>query len=301
MSVKGQEDCTSLIVNPNLLDGTNGWTLVQKEKGAKYSYYVMGSGSGCIEAWNTSFDIYQIINNVQNGVYTATVQGFYREGGGAYLADPTTRINGTEEINAFLYANDSSTPLMSIFDCAQNNQSGAFTESTSIGYVPTDMSSASQAFSLGYYSDNSVTFRVTDGIIRLGIKSDKVVSGDWTIFDNFKLYYNGSLEQKQCETPTINFSNGELVFSCSTENAEINYDISTTGSGKVINNTFKPNIRLTVTAWATADGYYTSEKITSVFDVTDLNIGKEGDVNKDGKVDISDIVAVINIIAGVAQ
>ena len=186
------QDCTYLIVNPTL-DSKRGWTMEQKVKGEKFSYYNIGNGSGCIEAWNTSFDIYQVIKGAPNGIYTAYVQGFYREGGGAYLADPTTRLNGTEEINAYLYANQSQTQLMSIYDCAQNEMSDAFNESTVLGYVPTTMSAANSAFQQGYYSDNALTFRVTDGTIRLGIKSDKVVGGDWTIFDNFKLYYNAPL------------------------------------------------------------------------------------------------------------
>lgn len=192
-------DRTSLIVNPGL-DGNDGW----RETNNRCSY-----GAGCVEGYSNNFDFYQNINGVKNGIYTATVQGFYREGGGPYRADPTTRINGTEKINAFLYANDSSTPLMSIFDCAQTRQSDAFCESTTIGYVPTSMSSASEAFSSGYYSNNTVIFRVTDKKVTLGIRNNNSITGDWTIFDNFKLYYNGPLGYN-----VLNYMvNGELYAS----------------------------------------------------------------------------------------
>ena len=34
---------------------------------------------------------------------------------------------------------------------------------------------------------------VTDGTLRIGIKKDVYISGDWAIFDNFELYYMGTL------------------------------------------------------------------------------------------------------------
>ena len=52
-SSKISENRTSLIVNPGL-DGTDGWTLVPKEKGDNYSYYNLNGNFGYIEAWNSS-------------------------------------------------------------------------------------------------------------------------------------------------------------------------------------------------------------------------------------------------------
>ena len=51
-------------------------------------------------------------------------------------------------------------------------------------------------------------------------------------------------------------------------------------------------------AWATAEGYETSDTTSATFEVTGSNNNKVGDLNNDNTVNISDVVAIINIIAG---
>ena len=46
-------------------------------------------------------------------------------------------------------------------------------------------------FENGYYSDNSVFCKVTDGTLKIGLKKNVTNGGDWAIFDNWKLFYYG--------------------------------------------------------------------------------------------------------------
>ena len=145
----------------------------------------------CAEKWNvTAFDVYQEVA-VPNGYYRITAQGFYRMGATTpYAAEHHTV--GTETLNAILYANQESTPLMSIFEGAQAEP---FTYGNSLettfGYVPDEMVSAAAAFAAGLY-EHSLLVHVTDGILRIGVKKETGEMGDWAIFDNFNITYYGA-------------------------------------------------------------------------------------------------------------
>ena len=151
----------------------------------------------CGEKWNTaSFDVAQELKGLPNGNYILRAQGFYRMGGGGNNPDLAAQRHqsGTETLNAMLYANDESIPLMSIIEGAQRNK---FTYgesiSTTYGYVPQNMESAASAFSQGLY-EHELPVTVTDGTLRIGVKKTVASSNDWTIFDNFRLYYYGTDE-----------------------------------------------------------------------------------------------------------
>lgn len=107
-------------------------------------------------------------------------------------------------------------------------------------------------------------------------------------------------EKEKCASPTIIYANGTLTFACETKDAKIeyNYTISANGSGTAESGGVKPKFTLTVKAWANAEGYDTSDTVTVTFESSDTGSGNKGDVNEDGAVDISDVVKVINIIAG---
>lgn len=125
---------------------------------------------------------------------------------------------------------------------------------------------------------------------------------EWSKFGTIlPISENNQEDKEKCSAPSINFNNGELTFSCDTKNSEIqyNYNIeSSGGGGSVGKESIKPKIKLTVNAWATAEGYETSDTTSATFEVTGSNNNKVGDLNNDNTVNISDVVAIINIIAG---
>lgn len=147
------------------------------------------------EKWNEApFDVYQEVTNLPNGYYRLSVQGYYRIGSDGNDASVAAEqyAAGTPELNAYLYGNDAATPLMSIMADAKSGEApeGNYCN-TSIGYVPQGMDGASAFFSEGLYH-NELVVKVTDGTLRLGVKKEVASHQDWTIFDNFELYYLGT-------------------------------------------------------------------------------------------------------------
>lgn len=122
------------------------------------------------EKWNTNFDVYQEIADVPNGLYKLTVQGFYRAGGNG----STSKV-----VNAKLYANENSVDVPSF---------------TSYPLTDESMIGASKAFLAGAYKSDPVYVYVSDGKLKIGIKKETLIDGDWTIFDNFELAYVGDID-----------------------------------------------------------------------------------------------------------
>ena len=133
------------------------------------------------EQWNKTFDNYQVLQNMPAGTYILSCQGFYRHGWDAYSFQ-----NGTEELLAELYVNDSHSKIMSLF------AESAYTLDPN--NYPGDVHEANAAFNeKGLYKDNKVVYVLSEpGDLRIGVRKTVACAGDWTIFDNFKLEYAGS-------------------------------------------------------------------------------------------------------------
>lgn len=112
----------------------------------------------CAERYCNNTNVYQELT-VPNGKYTVKCQGFYRR-------------QSAENIS-YLYANDVLQELNRIEFGGINSMAGA-----------------SDAFSNGEYW-NELTVYVTDGELKVGIKCD--ANTNWTIWDNFEIYYNGPI------------------------------------------------------------------------------------------------------------
>lgn len=151
----------------------------------------------CAQKYDVAtYDLYQTLTGLPNGLYELNVQGFYREGG--EFATPEKAYNnfvaGESELNAILYANNETVPLVSIISEAQEGEiPNPHFSATPIGYVPQDMYGASQCFIDGLYP-NTLQVEVTDGTLRFGVRKDAESIYDWACFDNFELYYYGSAQ-----------------------------------------------------------------------------------------------------------
>ena len=165
------QDMSYLITNPdfdargnqNGLGAVKGWN---GSPGADGKHYV-----SCAEKYNTDFDVYQEKTGLPNGKYRLSCQGFYRG------------KNNPADKNAILYANDEETPLMNILE-----------EEGNYAVKPNSMSQAQDCFSAGLYKDNSLIVTVVDGTLRFGVKKTVKVTGDWAIFDTFRLEYLGKVD-----------------------------------------------------------------------------------------------------------
>ena len=142
------------------------------------------------EKFNCTFDVNQTLTGIPNGVYVLSCQGFYRDGG--YNDAATLRSRGNEALNAMLYANGATAPLPSIFEEAGRN--GTVGVNTTFGYIPDGQDDASSYFNAGLYPGTSVTVTVTDGTLKIGVKKTVAVTNDWTVFDRFRLTYQGPAE-----------------------------------------------------------------------------------------------------------
>ena len=92
----------------------------------------------------------------------------------------------------------------------------------------------------------------------------------------------------KCTTPTITRNNGQLSFSCETAGAVCHYEITRAGEGNTV--TLSSTADYVVSVWATKAGYQDSDVATTTITM------KQGDVNADGNVSITDAVTVVNII-----
>jgi len=98
-----------------------------------------------------------------------------------------------------------------------------------------------------------------------------------------------------CAKPEIKFANGELSFTCETEDVEFVYDVELTGakSGKGNNIQLTPTV--TISVYAKKEGHQNSEVATLELPIRS---GLKGDVDEDGVVDIADAVRIVNFIVG---
>ncbi|HLP04661.1 MAG TPA: glycoside hydrolase family 43 protein [Paludibacter sp.] len=138
-----------------------------------------GFGAGSAEFYNKTFDFYQRLTNLTNGYYIIYVQGFYRNGANDSGAGYSY---GTEDIDATLYGNTTSTALSSLY-------SVPYTGTNSKNGFSDGLTGSNNLFTMN--SDNFANYlvvQVTDGTLTIGLKKTASVSNDWTCFDNFKLY-----------------------------------------------------------------------------------------------------------------
>lgn len=155
-------DKTSAITNPSYDNNDNtGWS------GTKPGFQSFTDA----EHYNKTFDSWQMLTDIPNGVYKLTIQGFYR---------PAT----AGATGAVFYAAGADSVTTNVPDI---NSAGL--EST-----PNNMESAANAFKQGAYA-TSVYFIVTENKARIGVAMPKTTGGsDWVIWDNWSLSYYGNSE-----------------------------------------------------------------------------------------------------------
>lgn len=193
-SIKPGDDITRKIVNPSFDNGKEGWTV--KEGNPTFN----GTYKNC-EVYQGTFDIYQDITNIPDGVYELSVLAFQRVAGNEIAS--VAHDNGTEDITAFIYANDLETPFTSPYTYGMKEKSGGnpadyeYTLNGETVYIPNSMQGMAAAT-----TENPEAYTVTvpmlveGGTLRIGVREKRRPSNgvekDWAIWDNFRLKYVGS-------------------------------------------------------------------------------------------------------------
>lgn len=223
-SIKPGDDITRKIVNPSFDNGKEGWTVKEGNPTFNETY------KNC-EVYQGTFDIYQDITNIPDGVYELSVLAFQRvaENGVASKAHD----NGIEDITAFIYANDLETPFTSPYTYGMKEPSGGkpadykYNLNGEDVYIPNSMQGMAAAT-----TENPEAYTVTvpmfveGGTLRIGVREKRRPSninnswGDWAIWDNFRLKYVGSKGDalNVVTTPLIAKADGLLA---SNMNAEV--------------------------------------------------------------------------------
>ena len=178
-------DITSVYVTNPHFDGNSmdGWTREGYASGWNASYE-------CMEVYQGTFDVYQVLTGLPKGKYRLSVQAFFRE------TDNNTAYgnhqNHTENLSAVLYAGDQETALASVYDATfDSNINYNCWRAPNGSFYPNGMASARGAFDSGTYN-NTLEFETNGGDVRIGLKNSIWTSSNWCIFDNFKLEYVGT-------------------------------------------------------------------------------------------------------------
>ena len=141
--------------------------------------------SGCGEEFNKSFDMYQTLTSMRPGVYTICCTALFRtgsnDGGAAYKA-------GRENIQAYLYVNDKSVKIKSLYSEPWPEASQYGSVDNQKGY-PHSMYAAGLRFAEGCYQNQIEYTLSTKGSLQIGLKTDKGGNESWCCFDNFTIYY----------------------------------------------------------------------------------------------------------------
>ena len=175
-------DLTYMVANAAIDDAT-GWSA-----SPTLSY-------SCMEYYQATFDFNQTIKGLPAGTYQVRVQAFQRPGTStnAYNA----YVSGNANVTTHLYANTASEKIRHIASEAQTTKLGG--EESAVGtsttmYMPNNMHAASIYFGKGLY-DNTVTteLKTENASLKIGLRCSSSSDYYWTIFDNFRLYYYGSM------------------------------------------------------------------------------------------------------------
>ena len=106
--------------------------------------------------------------------------------------------------------------------------------------------------------------------------------------------YAGELET--CATPTIDFVDGKLKFSCETEGVKYYYYIVLASEMESESGETDLPTTYIVSVYATKEGYKESEIAEKEIEITTGGVGIRGDVNGDSQVGMPDVMFIVNYI-----
>ena len=195
-------DVTLAVTNANYVNFA-GETSVAGWTEAEDKFSTGNIEAGVAEFYTQNFNLSQTINGLTPGFYMVTVDGFYRAGFPAAAAE--AQVADTMAHNAVMYATSTienkTKRLVDIFAGAQPEAYAGESEVTANilvdgeetpVYIPNMRSSAAVYFETGAYT-NTVWVEVgEDGVLTIGLRKNALIDGDWTPFNNWRLYYCGT-------------------------------------------------------------------------------------------------------------
>lgn len=190
-----------------------------------------------LECWNDSsaFKLEQTINDLPEGIYRITVQGFYRDG---YPADYVKILTEGKQQSrpAYLYSNTQEV-LLPTLDSENNNAPGEGW-SNKAGEFPTNVNQACTWFRDGLYKVSIIdTVNVDDNNkLKIGIRKFNKKSGDWLVVDNFRITYLGPTTASGIRTVTQESVSNQNMYNLAGQRVDDTYKgIIIKNSRKVVN------------------------------------------------------------------
>lgn len=173
---------TYMIENSNF-DDDSGWTNIPV------------LNHSCGEFFEVTYNMTQTISDAPAGTYKLMMQGFQRPGW--YETCYEEFINGTDNVNAVLYARSDKANIKHI--ASEAHSRGSHTEDIQAGnpimYLPNTMLSAAKRFADGEYENEVVTTLTKKGALKYGLRTTEGGVHHWTCFDNFRLYFYGDFDK----------------------------------------------------------------------------------------------------------
>ena len=120
----------------------------------------------------------------------------------------------------------------------------------------------------------------------------------WKNFASIVALTDSDPGMQKCATPTISIVDGKLKFSSETEDVTFKTYCTYDSSSSVLNSdelVLGGTTICHVNVYATKVGYKDSDNATTDIEI---NVGKLGDVDADGVVDIADAVRIVNFVVG---
>ena len=155
--------------------------------------------NNCAESFHSTFNIYQTLTGLPNGVYSVKAQGFYRKDS-----------NGDNVNVPVFYAKGANEKL----------ETQPFPLKTG---TENSMSDASASFTNGDYTIAPFFVQVTDGQLTVGVLNESE-TGLWCIWDNFELsYYGADANYERLKFAALYAKVEELLAEAKALNQEVTY------------------------------------------------------------------------------
>ncbi|MBO4840301.1 MAG: hypothetical protein J5524_04295 [Bacteroidaceae bacterium] len=190
-------EITRLMANSDFANEFEGWT-TEYEGGSITTGGVEGRTKIARGLNNNSFNFYQTVTEIPNGIYLMTINGLFRSGADIY----------NQYYAGQLYLNNTSNYVMSIGEgyitegeaepnenCLGESGDAVYAGEEGAGFVPKSINGCSYAFSANRYLNFCAT-EVKDSTLTVGVRNlGTGMANDWLPFGNVRVFYLGTAEE----------------------------------------------------------------------------------------------------------
>ena len=189
--------CSGVLSAQDWIDVTDAYVANPRFDGNSVEGWTLGgdaptkaTGYDGFEFFGGTFDIHQTLR-VPAGKYRLSVQAYFRytDNNRAYSAYK----QGSDPKTAFLYANEVSQPVVSIYKESLGYYVSGAWNNDGVHYFPNNMESGSTFFAQGFYQNQMEVDVPVSCDLTFGLRCEEYYNDMWCMMDNFKLERYGEL------------------------------------------------------------------------------------------------------------